>query len=318
MTARSMPRAVRWVGGAVVTAAVSFGVLDWFFLPPYHTFTVAHSLDWLVLVAFLVISVLGAHRLHRLKVAAAVAQARAAEIDRLAPLEALRETHRLQNALLASVSHDLRTPLTTIKAVAHDLVPVDDRAMIIEEEADRLNRMVGDLLDLSRVQSGASVAVAVTPVDDLVGAALQRVTGAMPDRPIRVHLEEGGTLMVGRFDLTASLRVLVNLIENANKYSPAGGPILVTAMRRGFWIDITVADEGAGVLATERERIFEPFYRTPGGPTDRGSAGLGLAIARGLAEAQGGQLRYATHVGGGAAFTLSLPAAELPVRILTL
>ena len=315
------------LGGSVVgghrvglaLAATSFLLFDWFFVPPYNTLTVANPLDWLVLVAFLVVSVVAAQMLHRLQVEADVARARAAEIDRLAPLESLRETHRLQNALLASVSHDLRTPLTTIKAVAHDLVRVDDRALVIEEEADRLNRMVGDLLDLSRVQSGTTIAsVALTPIDDLVGAALQRVTGAMPERTVQVHLEEGGTLMVGRFDLTSSLRILVNLLENANKYSPPGAPIGLSAVRRDEWIVLTVSDAGAGVPSAERERIFEPFYRPPGAPPDRGSAGLGLAIARGLAEAQGGTLRYTPRAGGGSEFTLLLPAAELPVRILTL
>jgi two-component system sensor histidine kinase KdpD len=300
-------------------AAAAFLLFDWLFVPPYETLRVSNPLDWLVLVTFLVVSVVAARMLHRLQVEADVARARAAEIDRLAPLESLRETHRLQNALLASVSHDLRTPLTTIKAVAHDLVGVDDRAMVIEEEADRLNRMVSDLLDLSRVQSGITIAaVALTPIDDLVGAALQRVAGPLGERTVRVHLEEGGTLLVGRFDLTASLRILVNLLENANKYSPPGTPIGLAAVRRGEWIDLTVSDEGQGVPVAERERIFEPFYRPPGAPPDRGSAGLGLAIARGLAEAQGGTLRYAPRAGGGSEFTLSLPAAELPVRILTL
>jgi len=125
-------------------------------------------------------------------------------------------------------------------------------------------------------------------------------------------------LMVGEFDLAASLRILVNLLENAGKYSPAGTPILLTASHRGEWIDLTVADSGAGVPADQRERIFEPFYRPPGSLAESNGAGLGLAIARGLAEAQGGTLRYAPAATGGAAFTLSLRAAELPVRILTL
>ena len=256
-----------------------------------------------MLAAFLIVSVVAAELLHRAQREAHTAGER----------ETLREANRLKNALLASVSHDLRTPLTTIKALAHDLAGIDDRAVVIEQEADRLNRMVADLLDLTRVQSGTLVStIEITPVDDLVGAALQRVSGAMPERNVRVELAEGGTLLIGRFDLAASLRILVNLIENAHKYSPAGAPIELLAVRRGAWIELTVGDAGPGVPEAERERIFQAFYRRPDVASDVGGTGLGLAIARGLAEAQGGTLRHLPRAGGGSLFVLSLPAADLP------
>ena len=284
-------------------AAVSFLLFDWGFIPPYNTLAITNPLDWFVLAAFLIVSVVAAELLHRAQREAHTAGER----------ESLREANRLKNALLASVSHDLRTPLTTIKALAHDLAGIDDRAMVIEQEADRLNRMVADLLDLTRVQSGTLVStIEITPVDDLVGAALQRVSGAMPERNVRVELAEGGTLLIGRFDLAASLRILVNLIENAHKYSPAGAPIELLAVRRGAWIELTVGDAGPGVPEAERERIFQAFYRRPDVASDVGGTGLGLAIARGLAEAQGGTLRHLPRAGGGSLFVLSLPAADLP------
>jgi len=230
--------------------------------------------------------------------------------------EALREADRLKDALLASVSHDLRTPLTTIKALAHDLAGGgDERAAVIEQQADRLNHMVADLLDLSRLSAGGMpVNIEINAAEDLVGAAIQQVAGALGQRELRTALALREPMPVGRFDFVHSLRVLVNLIENALKYSPAAAPIEVSMRGEGEMIAIAVADRGRGVPAAERERIFEPFYRPAGGSPDgarAGGAGLGLAIARRLAAAQGGTLTFAERPGGGSVFTLRLPAARL-------
>jgi len=223
---------------------------------------------------------------------------------------ALREADELKNALLASVSHDLRTPLTTIKALAHDLrKDGDDRAATIEDEADRLNRFVADLLDLSRLNAGSfTVSPEDNAVEDLFGAALQRVSGTLRERGLHVEVDAGKPLLVGRFDFVHSLRIVVNLLENAAKFSPDGSTIDLGAERRGDEIRIAVADRGPGVAPGEEERIFEPFYR-PGGRFDSGGAGLGLSIARRMAEAQGGAVRYAPREGGGSVFELRLPAA---------
>jgi two-component system, OmpR family, sensor histidine kinase KdpD len=225
---------------------------------------------------------------------------------------ALREADELKNALLASVSHDLRTPLTTIKALAHDLrKDGDDRAATIEDEADRLNRFVADLLDLSRLNAGSfTVSPEDNAIEDLFGAALQRVSGTLRERGLRVDVDAGEPLLVGRFDFVHSLRIVVNLLENAAKFSPDGATIELGAERHGEEIHIRVADRGPGVPAGEEERIFEPFYR-PGGRFDSGGgAGLGLSIARRMAEAQGGSVRYAAREGGGSVFELRLPAAS--------
>ena len=227
--------------------------------------------------------------------------------------DALRAADRLKDALLASVSHDLRTPLTTIKALAHDLAAGDDRALIIEEEADRLNRLVADLLDLSRLQGGAiPLHIGLNAVDDLVGAVVQRVSGVLGERKLDITFQDDSTLLVGRFDFVHALRILVNLVENAHKYSPSGAPIALNVTRDGDWLRFTVADRGPGVAELEREQIFEPFYRPSGAVADSGSAGLGLSIARRLAELQGGTITYASRGGGGSEFVLSLPAADLP------
>lgn len=225
---------------------------------------------------------------------------------------ALREADRLKDALLASVSHDLRTPLTTIKALAHDLAGEgDDLAVTIEEEADRLNRFVADLLDLSRLDGGAvPVAPEIAAAEDLLGAAIQRVTGSLGGREVHAKIDAAEPVLVGRFDFVHSLRVLVNLIENAHKYSPPGAPIEITALREGERLMFRVEDRGRGVPAADRERIFEPFVRGERLRADRGT-GLGLAIARSLAEAQSGRITYEPRPGGGSIFTLVLPAVDL-------
>jgi two-component system sensor histidine kinase KdpD len=131
---------------------------------------------------------------------------------------------------------------------------------------------------------------------------------------LRTTLAWSEPVPLGRFDFVHSLRILVNLIENALKYSPADTPIDVEVARRGEWLALSIADRGPGVAVSERERIFAPFYRPAGVSPDAGGAGLGLAIARRLAEAQGGTLVYAERPGGGSVFTLCLPSASLPAE----
>ena len=226
--------------------------------------------------------------------------------------EALRETDRLKDALLASVSHDLRTPLTTIKAMAHDLGALgDERSEIIEQEADRLNRFVADLLDLSRLKAGAlPVRVELNAADDLLGALVQRVEGSLGRKRLVVTLPPGDVLLLGRFDFVQALRALANLVENARKYDPSDAPIELTAERVGAELAIHVADRGPGVREHDIPRLFEPFQRPRGAQPDVGSAGLGLSIAKKVAEAQGGRLIYVAREGGGSVFTLFLPAAD--------
>jgi two-component system sensor histidine kinase KdpD len=242
---------------------------------------------------------------------AALAAERVRLVSEAEHAEALREADRLKDALIASVSHDLRTPLTTIKALAHDLREKGTaEAAIIEEEADRLNRFVTDLLDLSRLDGGGlRMAPELVAAEDLLGAALQRVSGMPNARAIQAHLESGDPILVGRLDFVHALRALVNLLENALKYSPPGSPVDVSVAREGSRLALRVRDRGPGVPAHEQERIFEPFFRGGTHHAD-GGVGLGLPIARRLARAQGGDVVYAPREGGGSEFTLFLPAAD--------
>lgn len=222
---------------------------------------------------------------------------------------ALREANKLKDALLAAVSHDLRTPLTTIKAVAQELRGREAGAAVIEEEADRLNRFVADLLDVSRLDSGSlNPKPEVVPADDLIGAALQQASAATCGRDIRVRVEDD-QVPAGRMDFVLALRCLANLLDNACKHAP--GPVDVTVRREDAAVAFAVADRGPGIPEADRARLFEPLYRGRRVP-DGGGTGLGLSIARRLARAQGGDVRYEPRNGGGSVFVLTLPAADMP------
>jgi K+-sensing histidine kinase KdpD len=294
----------------LVLAVATFLSFNFFFLEPYNTFHVGRSLDWLALVTYLITAVAVAQLLHRAEREAAgrLRLAAAAEHAR-----ALGEAARLKDSLIAAISHDLRTPITTIRALAHDIASEgDDRALAVAEEADRLGRLVSDLLDLSHLRAGAlPVRVEVNAVEDVVGAAIQQTTGVLGGRELRAAVDPGAPVL-GRFDFVHTLRVLVNLIENAVKYAPGAEPIDLEAHRRGGDVVFTVADRGPGLPEGERDRVFQPYYRAGNAPPDAGGAGLGLAIASGLAEAQGGTLRHEPRPGGGSIFALTLPGAELP------
>jgi two-component system sensor histidine kinase KdpD len=232
----------------------------------------------------------------------------AAEAERA---QALQEANRAKDAVLASISHDLRTPLTTIKGLAHEMSESGDpRALMIADEADRLNAMVANVLDLSRIASGAAVSdVRLNDAEDLVGAAARRAASLLDGRELRIDIA-ADTSLVGQFDFAQTLRALVNLLENAAKYSPPETPIDLRVLRRGAMLDFEVADRGPGVPASEAERIFERFYRHPSAAPDVGGSGLGLSIARGIVEAEGGNVTYAPRPNGGSVFTLSIRAAE--------
>jgi two-component system sensor histidine kinase KdpD len=227
--------------------------------------------------------------------------------------EALREADRLKDIVLASVSHDLRTPLTTIKALAQSAaLQGNDSAAAIEEQADRLTRLVSDLLDLSRLKGGRFAAnPELNTADDLIGAAVRQTRGLFGDRQLRTIIDLSSPTLVGQFDFAQSLRVLANLLENAARYSPPTQPIELEAKREGASLVFSVADRGPGVRDEDLPRIFEPFFRAKNSAPDAGRAGLGLSIARTLAELQGGSVTYAPRPGGGSIFSLHLPAAEV-------
>ncbi|MGI5136257.1 MULTISPECIES: ATP-binding protein [unclassified Streptomyces] len=226
---------------------------------------------------------------------------------------ALAEGNRIRTALLAAVSHDLRTPLAGIKASVTSLRSDDvewseeDRAELlaaIEEGADRLDHLVGNLLDMSRLQTGT-----VTPLirevdlDEVVPMAL----GGVPGGSVELDIPE--TLPMVEVDAGLLERTVANLVENAVKYGPLGTPVVVSASALADRVEVRVVDRGPGVPDDAKERIFEPFQRYGDAPRGAG-VGLGLAVARGFAEAMGGTLTAEDTPGGGLTMVLTLRAVE--------
>jgi two-component system sensor histidine kinase KdpD len=228
--------------------------------------------------------------------------------------EALRRSNELTTALLRTVSHDFRSPLTAISTAAEGLrfavLEGDERELVdtIAEQSGRLSRLVTNLLDLSRLESGAAVPAAEwVDVRDLVDAAVADVRA---NAEVPAEVEHESDLPLVRVDAAQLQRVLVNLLENAAKFSPPGTPVRISAAARGGRVTVSVADSGPGVPDSERAHIFRPFYRGAGG-REPGS-GLGLAIARGLATANGATLTLEPAHGTGATLTVSIPAAPVP------
>ena len=226
------------------------------------------------------------------------------------------ESDRLRSVLLTSISHDLRTPLASILGSASSLssegITLDaaarrELARTIEEEAERLNRFIGNLLDMTRLEAGP-LAPNKAPADlsDAVGSALHRAGKVLGGRPVAVDLE--ADLPMLRIDEVLMEQVLFNVLDNAAKYAPAGSAIRVCAWRDAGWVRVQVLDEGPGIPPADLERIFNKFYRAGGADAGRAGTGLGLAICRGFVEAMGGTITAANRSDRtGAAFTISLP-----------
>jgi two-component system sensor histidine kinase KdpD len=229
------------------------------------------------------------------------------------------ETERLRSSLLSAVSHDLRTPLSVItgasSALLEDDRPVDPKvrrelAASILEESERLNRLVANLLDMTRLQAGAlEVRKQWQPVEEVIGAALARVSRLLKDRPVATNV--AADLPFAPLDDLLVQQVLVNLLENAVQYTPSGTPIEIAARREDDSILIEVADRGPGLPPGDPNRLFEKFYRG-GVSTSRRGAGLGLAICRGIVQLHGGKIYAENRTGGGAVFCFSIPLEGTP------
>lgn len=252
------------------------------------------------------------------QIALAVERDRLVEQAQMARVEA--EAERLRGTLLAAVSHDLRTPLAAIAGAASGLLERGDRLdeptrrellETIADEADRLTRLVENLLRLTQLTARRmEPETDWHPIDDVIGSALGRVSRLLGERAVTVDVPSDLPLV--RLDPVLVEQALINLLENAVRYGPADGPIDVRAFRDGNGISVEVADRGPGLFSGDEQRVFEAFYRGRTARPDRRGAGLGLAIVRAVAEAHGGAAAARNRPDGGAAFTLSLPAAESP------
>lgn len=253
---------------------------------------------------------------------AALAIERARLAEQAEQAQVLKNTERLQSALLSSISHELRTPLVSITGALSTLAEINPenirspqekaaRQELIDtayEEAQRMNLLVGNLLDMSRLESGA-LRLSLEPCDlqDLVGITLDRFSQQHCDRMVITRLEDDLPLI--DLDVSLMVEVLVNLLRNADKYSPKDVPILLACRRDGGMIEIEVNDQGPGVASEDLERIFDKFYRSANVRHVTG-LGLGLSISKGIVEAHKGYIEARNRPGGGLSIFVHLPGAK--------
>jgi two-component system, OmpR family, sensor histidine kinase KdpD len=247
----------------------------------------------------------------------AVAMERAHAIEMVGKTEAAREGERLKSALLDAIAHDFRTPLTSMKASVTSLLSEtkldegqrNELLNIINEECDRLNRLVGEAAEMARLEAG-DVKLQLEPlgVVDLTEAALTTCRGVLGTRPIRIEIQNQDLSV--RADLTRAREVLVHLIENANLYSSPDQPITISAEEKDDFVLFSVADHGPGIGDTELGLIFDKFYRGTDQRYRVQGTGMGLPIAKAIVEAHGGTIGVVSQLGHGSVFSFSLPFAK--------
>lgn len=309
----------------VSIALLAFGLLSYFFEFPLDTLDVPKGVDLFELFSFLVVATVAAWLLTLARSRANIAEARAREIERLASertalatqaaqAEGLAEANRMKDALLAAVSHDLHTPLTTIRALSGRRSVSDDPDWsLVHKETERLSHIVRELLDYSRIRGKAlPIRLETYAAEDLVGAVAHECTGRLNDHELKTSVPLTGPILAGVFDLALSTRILVNLIENAARYGTPNTDIELRVSRQGSRLCFAVTNSGPSIPGSDRDRIFEAFTR--GGTLAEQSripgVGLGLAIARALTEAQSGSLTLDHAHPETTRFVLSLPIAS--------
>jgi two-component system sensor histidine kinase KdpD len=308
---------------ALATSIVAMLCFNFFFLPPFGTFTIAATDNWIALLAFLITAVTAGQLSASAKRRAEEAETGKREIGRLyaelrdaferaSHAEALRQSEKLKSALLDAVTHDLRTPLTSIKAsittlldevrgrvageppVALDAESRVEMMEVIDEESDRLSRFINGLIELARIEAGElHLRRRWGAIDEILSAALTRAEPITRQHHVELHVEK--ELPGVRVDERAVSEVMYTLIDNAAKYSPKGSTIRISARRAGDEsIQMGVEDEGRGIPSDLRERVFDKFFRATRDGDIRNQqptgTGMGLAIAKGIVEAHEGSI----------------------------
>ncbi|PYS48808.1 MAG: hypothetical protein DMF68_12085 [Acidobacteria bacterium] len=331
-------------GPAILASLLGVVCLNFFFLPPIGTFTISDPDNWIALFAFLVTAITAGQLSARARRRAEEADAGRREIERLyhelqdafersSQAKALKQSERLKSALLDAVTHDLRTPLTSIKASVttllnelrtngRDEAPAkldtegrQEMLEVIDEEADRLNRFVESLVELARIEAGEMrLRPAWASIEEIIETTLKRAAPRTREHRIEVWFED--ELPNVRVDERAVAEVVYTLLDNAAKYSQKGTAIRVRAKRGGnATIRLSVEDKGRGVPADLRDRVFDKFFRAIRDGNQSASqptgTGMGLAIARGIVEAHGGRIWIEDGSDNrGSCFVVTLPIGE--------
>ncbi len=303
---------------AYLASVLAMLCFNFFFLPPVGTFHIADFQNWIALLTFLITSLVVGRLSAQAKKRAAIAEAGRNEVERLyeelksaferaSEAEALKRSEQLKTALLDAVTHDLRTPLTSIKMSVTTLLaernspttPVLDTdgdnelLEVINQETDRLNHFIEGMVELAKLEAGdLHLRRNWGAIDEIIETALTRAAPLLRRHRLSVQLEKD--LPSARVDNNALAEVVYTLLDNAAKYSPPDSTILIAARQQpGGLIEITITDEGSGIPRDLRERVFEKFFRVKAvdkHDTTSGGIGMGLAIARGIVEAHGGRI----------------------------
>lgn len=294
-------------GPALMASLLSALALDYFITVPYFSFAIGSPQAWVTLLVMLVES---------LVISTLAAKSREGEYHRIAA-----EAEKSRNALLSAVSHDLRTPLTAIKGAASSLMGGPDTlspaersqlSTLIYEESERMNRLIQNLLDMTRLQAGPpQLKKEWQSMEELVGAVLGRLKGRLAARPFELRLEAGLPLLL--VDGLLVEQLLLNLLENALNHTPDQTPVYLSAKKMDDLIEVEIADGGPGLKPGEEKIIFEKFMRGYHG--GKGGTGLGLSICRAVVEAHGGVIEAKNRPQGGACFVVRLPTGGLPPAV---
>ena len=287
---------------AVVTSVVAMLALNYFFLPPIGTFTIADPQNWVALLAFLTLAGF---------MTIAVQRAHLLEARRTGQLA--RQSEQLKTALLASLAHDLRTPLTAIRVAASNLKTPEfspderlEQGDLILAEVERLTRLFQNLLEMARIDAGAVAEEArwVHP-SEIIAAARDQVEHALGAHLVEVAIDPD---LPVRLDPRLTAAALAHLLENAAQYSPSGSAVRVEARTEDGELLIRVRDRGPGIAPGDLPHLFERFYRGSASRTRKSGTGMGLWIVRGLLSVERGRVWADNCADGGARFTIAVPA----------
>ncbi|MEK7724651.1 MAG: DUF4118 domain-containing protein [Acidobacteriota bacterium] len=303
-------------GSRPALLASILGVLcfNFFFLPPYYTLTISESQNWIAFFAFLATSLIAGQLSSYARRRTEEAEQRQKEIERLyselqtafdkaSQAEAIKQSEKLKSALLDAVTHDLRTPLTSIKASVTTLlsnsenINLDDEGKqefleIINEETDRLNKFIESMVGLAKIEAGSlNVRKSLSNIEEIIRNAIERAKNLLAYHQVKTMIEPD--LPNVFVDAASIAEVIYTLLDNASKYSPKDSEILVTAfLANTEIIEIAVQDQGKGIPEDKRELVFNKFYQADKKDvhTTTSGLGLGLAIARGIIESQDGKI----------------------------
>ena len=311
---------------ALLTSVIAAFSLNFFFLPPFYTLTIAEPQNWISLIAFLIVAgtvgQLSANAKYRAEVAEDLYEKLQAAFEQASEAEALKKSEKLKSSLLDAVTHDLRTPLTSIKASVttlldseggHRTIELDAEGRrefldVINEETDRLNKFIESMVELARIESGsAPTKRRLSNVEEIISIALARAEQIPGGHRVAVEVEKDLPLI--NVDARAIAEALYNLIENAAKYSPDGSLIKIDTTSGDESVSVSVTDEGRGISPDMRQKVFEKFVRLE--PDRSSGMGLGLPVARGIVESQGGTIEIHNGPGAkGTMFVIDLPIGE--------